>query len=546
MDRRRRERSRWVPPLALALAAAAASAELPREQLLQRVAEGRCPSALPALRAQDPGRDLSLWWARALCENATGESAAALEAVRSATALGLGSAELALQEGIAHFQLGDLDSAREALGRAAEGDASPPERLLFEGLVALAQRRPAEASQALERARRLDPVHVEPVASYYMGRARAELGEAAEAREILARVQREWPDTPWAEQAGRALTRLEPDGPRPWLSLEIGGEYDDNAVLRGAGVRLPSEIPGQRDHRLVWRAHSGAELFRRGPWAAGGLVEANGWLHDQLHDFDTTEPLVSVWLDRALRRDTLARLELTTAYAWVDGDPFRSSHAATATLLHAWNDASTTSVRVGLRRDDYRFDDEDVPDGIGRPGAPCLDPAHLVCSPPGLDESRERNRDGQGSWIGALHELRLGEGATAWGGYRYQRYAARGSEYSFDAHEWEVGLRVALPARFDLEASGHYARRAFRHESTFPEPDALIAGREYGLDRGAHREREVRTRLVLGRDLGRRLRVEARWIHERARSNVSVFDYRRDQFGGFVILALGHVAGDPS
>ncbi|MCP5068218.1 MAG: tetratricopeptide repeat protein [bacterium] len=535
-----------TPLVALVLVSASAqaiAAATDRDRVLAWVAEGRCESALPDLRSSPPGTDLELWWARAVCENATGNPMPALEAARAASALGLESAELALQEGIAQFQLGDLAAADAALAIAARGDASPPERLLYQGLVALGLRRPAEASRAFDAARKLDPIHVEPVASFYAGHAQAELGQLAEARIALERVQQEWPDTPWAEQAGQTLAALDAEHPGPWLLLELGGEYDDNAVLRGAGVRLPEEIQGQQDTRFSWRAQAGADFWSEGPWSLAGMLDVNGQLHDELNEFDTAEPLLTLWLDRSFGTDTLARFELSTSYAWVDGDPFRTAHAAGFTLHHAWSERAATSLRMGIHLDDYRFSDDDVADGPGHPGTACLDPGDIVCSPRGIDESRDRNRDGQGSWIGVIHEFSLGEGISAWGGYRFHRYSARGQEYSFDSHGWELGARVALPARFDLEASGHYAFREFRHPSTFPEPDSLIAGLQYGLSRSDHSGRLLQTRLVLGRALGQRVRIEARWIHQRVRSNVSVFDYRRDQFGGFVILALGSIAG---
>lgn len=546
------ERAREVicaPLMALVFVSAlaqASSAAADRERLLTWVAEGRCEAALTDLRAGQPGADLEWWWALALCENAAGNPDAALEATRAASALGLGSPELALQEGIAQFQLGDLASADAALAIAAEGDASPPERLLYQGLVALGSRRPEEASRALEAARQLDPVHVEPVASFYTGKARAELGQVAEARVALERVQQEWPDTAWAEQAGALLATLDAGGPSPWLLLELGGEYDDNTVLRGAGVRLPEEIDGQQDTRFSWRALTGANLWREGPWELAGMLDVAGRVHGELSEFDTTEPVLTLWLDRLLRPGTLARVELSTSYAWVDGDPFRTAHAIAFTLHHAWSERSVTSIRTGFHRDDYRFRDDDVPDGPGRAGAACLDPADIVCAPPGIDERRARNRDGNGSWIGAIHEIEIGKRVSTWGGYRFHRYSSRGQEYSFDSHEWELGMRVVLPARFDLKASGRYAYRSFRNPSTFPEPDELFAGLQYGLSSSDHRERQLLTQLVLGRALGRRLRVEARWTYERVQSNVSVFDYRRNQFGGFLILALGSVSGGSS
>ncbi len=515
-----------------------------REAALAQAAEGRCEAALPALRAA--AADLAILQARAVCENAVGDPTAALEAVEAGNALGDASGELALQEGIAHFRLGNPVAAETALEKAEAAGANPPERLLYEGLVALALRKNESAVRALESARRLDPGHVEPVASYYVGLARTELGQDQEARAALEKVRDEWPGTPWADEAIRALAADDegPDG--PWLWLETGYEYDDNAVLRGSDVRLPREIPGQEDTRFHYRLQTGSMLWSNGPWALGGLFQLDGTIHNELHDFDVTEPSLSLWIDRALTPETLARFELQTRYTWLESDPFRQAHAASLIVHHGWSKTVATTLRAGFHRENNRFSDEDIADGPGRVGAPCLSSSDLICSPPGVDESRVRNRDGNGFWIGAVQQVELGQRASVWGGYRFRRFSARGAEYSFASHEWELGTLIRLPAAFDLQLSGRYAFRAYRHSTSFPEPDAVFAGVQYGLRSGARRERDLRTEVILGRALTQQLRVEARWTHERVRSTASVFDYRRDRFGGYLILAFGSLGGGDS
>lgn len=531
--------------LAAVLANAASAQDDVHRRALILASEGRCAAALPLLRDAEIARDAERSLALAICENAEGHRAAALEAIEAAQAAGWGSAELALQEGIARFHLGDPEGADAALARAQAGVAHPPETLLYQGLVALALRRSAAAAAALDAARRLDPDHVEPVASYYAGMARRELGQAEEAREALERVLREWPDTPWAAEAERALAASGGGPLGPWLWLELGAEFDDNVVLRGAGVRLPEELPGQRDSRFVWRLQTGSTLWADEPWALGGLLHVDGSIHDELRDFNVTQPTVSLWLDRTLGADTLLRAELSSSYAWVDSDPFRLSHATSLALHHLWDENHATTLRVGFHRDDYRFADGDVPDGPGRVGGFCLEARDLVCSPRGLDESRARNRDGNGAWVGILHRVQLGEHATGWGGVRVRRFSARGREYSFDSRELELGVLVGLPASFDLELSGRFAWRSFRNPTTFPDPEEVFAGVQYGLRSRDRRERDLRTQLVLGRPLAKRLRFEARWVHERVRSSADVFDYRRDILGGYLILALGSLeSGD--
>lgn len=524
--------------------------EARRRQALALAREGRCDAALPLLRELPVDAAGPVLLARAVCENAVGDPSGALDAIAQARAQGVSDAELDLQEGIAHFQIGDPAAAEAALDRAAAGGAPRPDTLLYQGLTALQLERPDVAVTALDAARRLDPHHVEPVASYYAGLARRQLGNEDEARLALERVRDEWPGTAWAEQAERALDREGGDSGAPWIAAEFGLEYDDNAVLRGADVVLPEEIPGQQDLRATWHVQTGSEFWSSGPWSAGGLLQIDGSIHDDLPSFDVTQPTAAIWLDRSLSSRTLARLELSSSYAWLESHPFQLSHVATAMLHHTWATKQATTLRVGFRRTDNKFSDEDVPDGPGRVGAPCLSASDVVCSPPGIDESRVRNRDGNGSWVGVRHHIDLGSPIDGievgiWGGYRFRRFSARGAEFSFNAHEIELGAVTSLPAGFDLAASGHHAWRDYRHPTTFPDPAGVFAGVQYGLSRSDRSERELRTQLVLGRNLTPNLRLEGRWQHERIRSTADLFDYRRDIFGGYLVLAFGSLEVGP-
>ncbi len=532
---------------ALAQADASTPVEVRRRQALSLAREGRCDSALPLLRGLPADTEGPVLLALAVCENVVGTPSAALDAIGLARARGSTDAELDLQEGIAHFQIGDAVRAEAALERAAAGGASRPDTLLYRGLTALLLEQPEAAVTALEAARRLDPNHVEPVASYYTGLARRSLGDEAAARKALERVRDEWPGTAWAEEAERVLGRAD-DAGGPWIAAEFGLEYDDNAVLRGADVVLPEEIPGQQDLRATWQLQTGSEFWSAEGWSVGGLFQIDGSIHDDLPQFDVTQPTVALWIDRALSSATLARLELSTSYAWLESDPFQLAHAATALLHHSWDERQATTLRVGFRRTDNRFSDDDVPDGPGRVGAPCLRASDSVCSPPGIDESRVRNRDGNGSWIGIRHHVELRgplHDVGIWGGYRFRRFSARGAEFSFQEHEIELGAVTLLPAGFDLTASGHYAWRDYRHPTSFPDPSAVFAGVQYGLSRSDRRERELRTQLVLGRNLTDYLRLEGRWHHERIRSTADLFDYRRDIFGGYLVLAFGSLDVGP-
>lgn len=173
-------------------------------------------------------------------------------------------------------------------------------------------------------------------------------------------------------------------------------------------------------------------------------------------------------------------------------------------------------------------------------GAACLSSGDLLCSPPGVDESRARNRDGNGFAVGLEHAIALDSLRTELSaGVYLEKFSARGSEYSYRESEFRVGMVHQLPGQWILGASARYAIRPYRHATTFAEPDGLVANRQYGLrDRRRH-EREFRSLLSLGRRLHDNLYWEARWIHTRNRSNADVFDFESDIIGTYLTVDFG-------
>src|SRR4029453_3169399 len=329
-----------------------------------------------------------------------------------------------------------------------------PELDLYRGLLLLElSDTPRDAALALERARGEGGDALEPMASYYAGVAWARASERERARESLERVVAAFPGADWARPAQAALAGLEARRPY-WASLRAGYEYDDNVVLLGNGVALPSEISSQRDDRAVWLLQAGGEIFRGGPWAAGAAASYEGWAHSDLSEFDLHYPSLQLWLDRRLGERTTVRALLDGDYAWVDGEPFYTSHGAGLALFESFGRAGTTELGARLWAQNYLFAKTDVPDGPGTPGAPCFDD-DPICGPAGLDESRARNRDGTGFTLGLLHTVPLAaERAQLRFGFRYYHFGARGQEYSYNAYEWLADLNVRLPGGFALPLRG--------------------------------------------------------------------------------------------
>jgi tetratricopeptide (TPR) repeat protein len=538
--------------LALLVASAATPAgdgaahEAARARAAALAAEGRCAAALEAtaaLRAAGAADAAGLALASA-CAAQLERYPEAAALAEEALALDPGRADARLRLAIARYHLGDTSGARAALDAAAAGGlGEDAELLLYEGLLLLEAERGAEAALALERARARDPRTVEPVASYYAGVAWGRDRDRARADAALARVVAEWPGTRWARQAERLRAELAAAELRRWARVRAGFEYDDNAILQGAGAPLPEEISSARDVRAAWSAEAGAELFRTQRWSGGALAAYAGTAYADITGFDSHFPSLAGWLDRRLDAATTLRASLDGGHAWVDRDGFFATGRASLALLRAWEARGTSELYARFRVDEYFAHSDDVPDGAGVPGAPCGPPGAPVpiCGPPGLDERRERDRDGTAWVVGARHAIAVARlRSTFRAGWEFERFDARGREYSFRAHSLSAGVLVALPGDLALDASGVVTWRPFDHPSTFPEPPAPVFDREYGLSGDERDERYQAVSVSLARPIGWGLTASAGWRWERNRSNVDVFDYRREVLGAYLTWAWGH------
>ncbi len=470
----------------------------PLEDGLRLAAEGRCAEALPLLGA---GERADAARARALCSLQLAEYEAAAMAL---AALEPASPELALELGIARFHAGDRAGAEEALQRAeARGDARA-EVPLYLGLIALDREQAQSAAERFGRAQAVAGDALAPATTYYAGLARARSGERGAAREALGRVASDWPDTAWAEEAKHALAAL--DAARPlFAALRLGFEHDSNAVLRGEGVALPTEIPSQADQRFVWRGVVGRSWLASERSQYGGALAFSGSAHGELSRFDALQPSLTLWADRRIDEHTTLRGLAAYAHAWVDQRAFLSTPSFALELYRDFAERGATRFFAELALDDYRF---------------ASDP---------LDPDRDRrDRDGVGFRLGAEHRLSLPAlRSSLTGGLAYRRFDADGTEYSFDSSELELGWESELPAQLVLGAGARYAYRPYRHGTTYSPPG-----------RPERTEHDWRTELSLRRPIWRQLSLESRWRYQRNRSTADVFDYTRHVAGLYMNWTL--------
>jgi tetratricopeptide (TPR) repeat protein len=532
--------------LALALCASPAFAESARERGVSLAREGRCEAALAELaqaRAAAPP-DAEVLELAGLCELRLHRYAEASRTLAEAAAAAPDRAELALSLAKARFHAGDYDGAEQALAAASalEQDA---EYQLYLGMLRLQRGDNAAAVAALERARARDAARVDPVASYYLGLALAADRDAPRAREALRGVRDTWSGTDWGSEASRALARLDSQGARSaFASIGAGFEYDDNAVLRGRGVPLPEDISDESDWLGVWTASAGAELWKRDDVVLGLMGSYRGTTHVELEDFDAHFPGATLWLDGPLGESTTGRLRYDFGYAWQRGDPFLATNGLQASAEHAWPRFGSTGVYVQGSADEYFFRSDDVPGGDGVPGSACPPGVDEPCGPPGLNERRERDRDGFGWSVGFDHTLPLAtgplplSGAELLGGFRYAGFAADGREYDFDAYDFHGGVGAILPGAVELDVVAGFTLRPYRRSTTFPDPNDLVDGEEYGLPNTRKREKTTRVEVGLARTFGEHVLVSAYGRYLDNESTAKVFDYDQYALGMSVTLTF--------
>lgn len=526
---------------------------------LRLAQEGRCESALEVLgRLQgDPPEDFEVARFDGVCALRLQDFRRAIASLEAARELDPLADEVDLLLGMAYYHAGRIEEAASALVRAGAVGGDRAEFLLYSGLVAYAQTDYVAAAGRLDAASQLSDAPVEPMASFFLGRAQLGANDQDRARAAFERVLREHPGTAWAEEARRALDALDGSDDVPWwITAEVGLEVDDNVLLRGRGVGLPNEVSDQGDLRGFWFLDAGASFIDVAGVTGGAVLRFAGSEHDDLESFDTLAPGATFWLDRAVgERGASVRLQYDFDAPFIgadpdDPEPFVISHLVAASLFRPWDGGMYTILGSAVGVDDYRYDrsDFDVPDLTGS-GPDCT--GNSFCGPL-LDEADATDRDGVGVTASLLHHVPIPHPiealGPAWieGEYRYQRYWSEGREYDHQRHQIEIGVGVQLPFEIGLRVSGRYAYAPYGNPTVFPDPEDVETAANDSPDETVYRlspkdrvEHETGVRVSLQRAFGEHVLVTTRYSRTRNRSNADVFDYARDLFGVSVRVALG-------
>jgi len=482
----------------------------------QLASEGQCTEAITTARRArelDPD-DAVAAFVEGRCALNLQRYEEAISALEQAQRLSPGLEGLAIDLTAARYHHGDLAAAEASLSVAEGQSPDDPRVSLYRGLLLMERAQDAEAATAFERAREMNP-RMTPVASYYEGLAWERARDRERAREALRRVKDDAPSSAWATEAGNALDRLDEreaaEAPNFWATVSVGGEWDDNVVIRGDGVTLPDNISDQEDGRAIWFGEAGAELLRTEKWAGGVIAGYYGNAHFDLHQFDTQYPSLSVWLDRRIDEKSFVRLQPYAGYAWLETDPYLGHVGGTVSYHRDFEDAGNGRLyaRGGYR--DYLFNIRNA----------VVD---------GEDYTRERDRDGFAFRTGYDHGLGVTDTTDLRGGIVYGFYEAEGDDFSFQGIGGHLGIRQALPFEVTFDAEARYSYDWYRRASSFNTPPQGGASRRDNL---------WSTRVALERPITDWMSVTAHWRYFDSDSNTDAYDYDRHILGGYFTVSYG-------
>ena len=453
--------------------------------------------------------------------------------------------DLELYRAVALYHLERYAEATAALDGATGLTVEHAQLALYRGLLALRAGDNERAAPALESAARLSPQLTEPVASYYAGLAWQGVSERNKARAAFERVIALDPDGPWGQEAKKLLdsTQLFPYYARG----SVGFEFDDNALLRGDVTQTNNsgeilDRAGEEDGRGVWQVEGGIQLFSAGDLSGGLNAGYSGDAHFDLKEINTHYPTIGAYLAHRFGANTLGQARYRFGYAWVNEDPYLLTHTGELSLGHTWDKVGTTLVSLDATSNDLRFRPDEVADGTGNPGDSCggavTDPA---CGPPGVNERRERKRDGYEIGAGLEHSALLPvpsaiegffEQVQIAGGYRFSYYDSRGEEWQHFGHRFSAALDVELPIDFSVSSRVSYTHRDFANPSTFA--DAETDNVQYALSSSDRSEDEFVVLAEIEKDLTKNLSTSARYSFLNNSSNRNVYRYDRHIVGGYL------------
>lgn len=523
------------------IARAADEAAVLRLRAEQLAAADRCEDALARLqraRELSPAEDARAALVEGRCSLRLNRYESAIEPLETARRLDPGIGGIAIDLAMAHFHRADYTAAERELALAEREMPDDPRVSLYRGLLLLQQEEDAGAAAALARAGRMDR-RLDPLASYYAGLAWERARDREQAKRALERVEREAPDSEWAQQAALAMDRLDAPYHRHWWAdVAVGMGYDSNVALSASdvtGLITPESIFDEADGFGNWSAQAGYELLRNPDWSLGAMAGYDGNAYFDLNQFNLQSPRIDGWVERRIDEKSYLALQPYYAYAWFEGRPYVSTGGGNLSYFRRY-DKSTGRLFGVIDYNNYLFPIlgdsglERIIDFLEEVPPVNIDLDELIALANRLE--KERDRDGIFYRAGYEHQIEFREGTDVRAGVDYHHYESDGSEYIHDHVGVWIGLYQNLPWKLRFELLGSYAYEPYRYPSTF-----TISG---WFDRGPRRRDNVwRVNTLLERPIVEHLKASVYWRYHNNDSNTDVYNFDRHIAGGLLTVTFG-------
>lgn len=458
---------------------------------------------------------------QALDENPQGVEAFYYIGVTQARAGELDAAEKGFKEALArdatflpaHFDLGVLyyqrDQDEAALKEFEIVQRADPDRAsvyYYQGLILRRMGNSKEAAAKMERAAALDP-ELALQANYHAGSAHYEAGDLEAARKSFQSVVMLLPEGETAQSASEYLERINAQAryKKRWdLSLSLGLQYDDNVILEPART-IPSVAQAITD-RSDWVGL----LFLRGRyqllstphWTARAEYSFYQNLHrsDQLNDFNIqSHNMILNGGKRFSRAELLLQYELQ--FAMLGGDRYLLRQGIGPRLILEADKRNLTELF-------YQFGAKDFSDI--RPLFP-----------------NNSDRDVRTHKVGFTHYSLFGLKGNVHAGYAFEREEAGEApaedDWTFNGHRLTAGALFPSWRRLTLALDAEFVLRRFSH------PNEQPPGKK-------RTDNDWLAIATLSREITRQIDVALQYLHQQNDSNIPLFKYHRNIYGGIVTV----------
>lgn len=456
---------------------------------------------------------------QALDDNPQGVEAFYYIGVTQARAGQLPEAEKSFKEALsrdatflpAHFDLGVLyyrqDEDEKALGEFDIVQRVDPDRArvyYYQGLILRRTGKPKEAAAKMEKAASLDP-DLALQANYHAGSAYYDAGEMEPARKSFQNVLSLLPEGETAQTASDFLERIDQQArhQKRWdLSFSAGLQYDDNVILEPTRVipSAPQAITDQSDLVAILYLRGRYQWLNTPEWTGRAEYGFYQNLHEDndLNDFNIqSHNLILNGGKRFGAAEILLQYELQ--FATLGGERYllRQNIGPRLIVQETKRNLTELSYQYGAKN----FDD--------------IEPLFP-------DNS---DRDVHTHKAGFTHYFIYQSKGNLHAGYYFERENAGDlsaeDDWTFNGHRLSAGIVLPPWKQITLAADTEYVIRRFTHDNEQPPG-------------GKREDNEWLTIVTFSRAITRSVDFALQYLHQQNESNIPLFEYRRNIYGGIV------------